>query len=206
MDNEILQEEQPSTEQTTVLNATEEKSVASDEGSSQYDTADCGKFKNSKALLEAYNSLQAEFTKKCQKLSEFEKTKVLEQTPEFQDERLEKFLSANHDIGSYKDEFQSFVKAEQNEIGSMEGEWAKFVLAKLSSFDEGYAEDPIVQKYIFQDEKIRNKIIQNYISELNHHKPPVVMTSQSGQRVAEQKPAAPSTLTEAKKLVEEMFS
>ncbi len=31
-----------------------------------------GKFKSTKALLEAYNSLEAEFTKRCQKIKEYE--------------------------------------------------------------------------------------------------------------------------------------
>ena len=35
-----------------------------------------GKFNSPESLLEAYNNLQREFTKKCQKLSEFEKQKT----------------------------------------------------------------------------------------------------------------------------------
>ena len=37
-----------------------------------------GKFKDANSLLTAYNNLQAEFTKKCQKLSELEKEKLQE--------------------------------------------------------------------------------------------------------------------------------
>ena len=38
------------------------------------ETADgsIGKFKNTESLLNAYNNLQAEFTRKCQRLAEFE--------------------------------------------------------------------------------------------------------------------------------------
>ena len=35
-----------------------------------------GKFSSPESLLEAYNNLQREFTKKCQKLSEYEKQNV----------------------------------------------------------------------------------------------------------------------------------
>ncbi|MBR1984914.1 MAG: hypothetical protein IKA31_04150, partial [Clostridia bacterium] len=38
-----------------------------------------GKFKDAESLLTAYNNLQAEFTRKCQKLKEFEKNEM--QTP-----------------------------------------------------------------------------------------------------------------------------
>lgn len=207
MDKEFLEEEQPVTEQAEVLNVTEDESVDSRQGSSESGTDEpVGKFKNTQALLDAYNSLQAEFTKKCQKLSELEKEKTLKQSPEEKDQRLEKFLSANRDALSYKDEFKSFLEEEQTDIGSLDGAWAKFVLSKLSTDDEKYVDEPIVSKYIFQDENVRNKIIENYIKELNFKRPPVIMSNQSGQRVAEQKPATPTSLSEAKKLVEDMFS
>lgn len=207
MENEIIQEEQPITEQTEVLNVTDGESVDSCEGSSSLDTeSSLGKFKSAQALLDAYNSLQAEFTKKCQKLSEMEKEKTMEQSQEKKDERLQAFLSSNQDALSYKDEFCEFVKNEQNDSSSYDGVWAKFVLKKLSQNEENYVEEPIAQKYIFKDENVRNKIIENYIKELNHFKSPVIMSRNSGQSVAEQKPATPTSLKEAKKLVEELFS
>jgi len=207
MENEIIQEEQPITEQANVLNVTEEKSVDSCEGSSCLDTeGSIGKFKSAQALLDAYNSLQAEFTKKCQKLSEMEKEKTIEQSQEKKDERLQAFLSSNQDAYSYKEEFSEFVKNEESDSSSYDGAWAKFVLSKLSQNEDGYVDEPIAQKYIFKDENVRNKIIENYIKELNHLKPPVIMSRNSGQNVAEQKPATPTSLKEAKKLVEELFS
>ena len=207
MEKEYIQEEQPITEQAEVLNVTDEKSADSCEGSSCFDANEpIGKFKNAQALFDAYNNLQAEFTKKCQKLSELEKEKTLEQTQEKKDERFNEFLSSNSDALLYKDEFSSYLNNEQKEIGSLDGAWAKFVLSKLSTMEDNYADEPIVNKYIFKDENVRNKIIENYIKELNHNKPPVIMSKQNGVAVAEQKPATPTTLTEAKKLVENMFS
>ena len=207
MENEIIQEEQPITEQANVLNATDVKSADSCEGSSCLtEENSLGKFKSPQALLDAYNSLQAEFTKKCQKLSEMEKEKTQEQSQEKKDERLQAFLSSNKDALSYKDEFCEFVKKEQNDMDSFDGVWAKFVLSKLSKNEDSYVDEPIVNKYIFKDENVRNKIIENYIKELNYFKPPVIMSRNSGQSVAEQKPATPTSLKEAKKIVEEMFS
>lgn len=39
-----------------------------------------GKFKDAKALLEAYNSLEAEFTKRCQRIKELEATGTVDKT------------------------------------------------------------------------------------------------------------------------------
>ena len=207
MEKEILEEEQPMTEQTDVSNETIDESVASCQGSSSFDTDEpIGKFKTTSALLDAYNALQAEFTKKCQKISELEKEKTSKETQEGKDERLGKFLSANRDAQEYKDEFKAFLENEQSDDGSLDGVWAKFVLSKLTSDEDAYLSEPIVKKYIFEDENVRNKILENYIKELNFKKPPVMISNQSGQRVAEQKPATPTSLKEAKQLVEDMFS
>ena len=47
-----------------------------------FDNTTIGKFKDAKSLLEAYNNLQSEFTRKCQKLSELEKQIESEQEKE----------------------------------------------------------------------------------------------------------------------------
>ena len=70
---EELKREQPIMEPTTALNGADENSVASEIGSQR---ADLGKFKNVNDLLDAYNNLQSEFTRKCQLLKSFEKDKT----------------------------------------------------------------------------------------------------------------------------------
>jgi len=207
MEDVEMKEEQPIAEQANVSSETNFESADSCEGSSSCDTnVSLGKFKSTEALLDAYNSLQAEFTKKCQKISELEREKTFKESPEAKNERLDMFLSKNRDALSCKEEFTAFLDKEEDNSDSMDGVWAKFVLSKLSSSDENYGKDPIVDKYIFQDEFVRNKILENYIKELNYKKPPVIMRAQSDGVVAEQKPATPSTLGEAKKIVEDMFS
>ena len=62
--------EQPTVEPATALNLAD-TSVVSDVGSQNL-----GKFKDAGALLEAYNNLQSEFTRKCQLLKSLQKDKV----------------------------------------------------------------------------------------------------------------------------------
>ena len=47
--------------------------TGSDLGTNSVEGSPLGKFKSSEKLLDAYNELQSEFTRKCQKLSETEK-------------------------------------------------------------------------------------------------------------------------------------
>lgn len=49
-----------------------ENSVSEENATSISQSGSTGKFKDTQSLLNAYNNLQAEFTRKCQKLSELE--------------------------------------------------------------------------------------------------------------------------------------
>ena len=50
------------------------------------------------------------------------------------------------------------------------------------------------------------KDFENYLKELSNSKPPIVISSQGGERVSGVVPDAPKTLQDAKKLVDKMFS
>ena len=55
-------------------------------------------------------------------------------------------------------------------------------------------------------ENIRNKIINDYFINLNKSQPPIVISSQSGERLSGVQPDSPKTLAEAKKQLEKLFS
>ncbi len=61
--------EKPNNEQTE-LNV--QPAVAEEKDGTKQEQVSLGKFKNVEALLSAYNSLEAEFTKRCQKIKELE--------------------------------------------------------------------------------------------------------------------------------------
>lgn len=209
MNNEEIWE-QPELEPADVLNKTNDKSVESESGSQNNDTESksLGKFKSAEDLLNAYNNLQAEFTRKCQKLSEFEKDKTSEKTlsEEEIDDKLSKFLSKNTDAKEYSDELKQIVKSSETGDDPFENAWAKIIIEKLASKSTQKASDPLIKKYVFGDEELRNHVIECYIKDLNANKPPILLSSESGQRATRLDPVAPSSLKDAKKLVEDMFS
>ncbi|MBP5686561.1 MAG: hypothetical protein J6W87_02110 [Clostridia bacterium] len=59
--------------ETLNLNAEEATSEAKESAVSAEETDRLGKFKDANSLLKAYDSLQSEFTKRCQKIKELEK-------------------------------------------------------------------------------------------------------------------------------------
>lgn len=62
--------ENKANEQTNVISA--QTAAAEKEKGATMTEVSLGKFKDANALLEAYNSLQSEFTKRCQKIKELE--------------------------------------------------------------------------------------------------------------------------------------
>lgn len=67
--------EQPTMEPANTLNKVDDKSAVSEVGSQ----GQLGKFKDVDALLNAYNNLEAEFTRKCQLLKSLQQEKVDEE-------------------------------------------------------------------------------------------------------------------------------
>ena len=223
--------EQPNSEPAIALNPAEENSVVSEIGSQELDL---GKFKNAKALLDAYNNLQAEFTKKSQQLSKLKQDKIAEnqnneevqksdnlpedaenlqkniekidendKLEENIDEDLSLFLQKNCEAESFSDEIKSqYLDKNQNPF---ERAWASVIMSHLKTSDDKVS-DPIINQYILNDEKVKNKIIENYLNELSSSRPPVMMSSQSGERLSEVKSDSPTTLEEAKIMVGKMFS
>ena len=190
--------EQPVEEPTNVSIETQEESVVSEAGSLQEvrqatsPEQNFGKFKSAQDLLEAYTSLEAEFTKKCQLLSQFEKEKTRKQVG------FDEFLKQNDDAKLFSQEIQNAVDG----TNPYESAWAKVILSHLSSPSE---DDPIFNRYVLENNEIEHKIVENYLNALKKQKTPIVISSQSGQRVSSTLDT-PKTLLEANKLVEKMFS
>ena len=210
--------EQPVIMPATALDKAEDNEVMSETGSQQ---ADLGKFKNVQALMDAYQSLQSEFTKKCQLLSQYQKDKTLQTQDEQKDEKkveeapqendgfnqevFKQFLEDNGEAKEYEEEIlQRFQTSSKVQHSPYEVAWARVVLNHLKQGDK--LSDPIINQYVLSDENVKNKIIENYIEGITKSKPPITISSREGSRVSSVKPDTPKTLADAKRLVDKMFS
>lgn len=187
-------------------------------------TGSLGKFKSVQALMDAYENLQSEFTKKCQLLSSYQKDKTVvaeenqnndveetdkvfkeEEKVGFSQEAFAQFLRDNGEAEGYRNEIEErFGKIAPQEKSPYEIAWASVLLSHLKEGDK--LSDPIINQYVLSDENVKNKIIENYLSQVRKSKPPITMSSSIGERVASVVPERPKTLAEAKTLVDKMFS
>lgn len=205
--------EQPIEEPVDALNKANEQSTVSEVGSQ---TLELGKFKSVEALLDAYNNLQSEFTKKCQMLSQIQKDKldlidenlkrndnIIENQEEENEDQLNTFLSQNDEAKSFVDEIKTYIN--QNNVSPYQVAWANVVLSHLKDNDNK-TNDPIINQYVLSDSNVKNKIIEDYIKNLQQSKPPITISSKSGERLSSVIPDSPKTLEEAKNITLGMFS
>ena len=167
-----------------------------------------GKFKNVEALLDAYNNLEKEFTKKSQRLAEFEKDKM-EEEKELDsqvDNKLKTFLSSNGEANSYSEELKKRV-LENESLKKMDDPfsyvWAEMIFEKLKGSSETDGE---VANYVLGNEKLKNIVLEKYVNQLTENKSPIKISS-AGKRVAiSTATQKPQNLKDAKDYLKNLFS
>ena len=196
--------------------------VATDieKGTISNDGSPLGKFKDTQSLLGAYNELQSEFTRKCQKLSEVEKKLqegvVANDTSRIGNDDLKEF-AWNKNIGEFLQSHKNasnLVEEITNEIikdkalreceDGLEKAYMRVVENKYIPHDELVKDQNFLDKYIYSNEEIKNKIIKEYVSSLKNSQSPITIGNSSYDKgVASSQKI--SNLNEAKKFVENMF-
>lgn len=206
MENEEIVGEQPEIDEGSPLENFEQTECESEQSEAERGVP-IGKFKSVEDLYHAYNSLQSEFTKKCQKLAEIEKDKTPVPSQEDLESGLKAFLLENQDALFYEDELRGRVFADEK-LKTLEKPfdkmWAQMLFEKLKCPDK--TTEPMVQNLILKDEKIKDLVIQNYVRGLEANQAPVVFASETGERVAGVATSKPDTFEKAKQVALDLLS
>ena len=167
-----------------------------------------GKFKSVEALLDAYNNLEKEFTKKSQRLSQLEKDKTVEEENlnKELDKKFHTFLSSNLEAESFGDELKEKVQSDDN-LKKMDDPfgyvWAEMIFEKLKNPNQ---DEKVLNNYILKNESLKNMVIENYVNQLTENKSPIKISS-SGKRVGTTvSTQKPETLKDAKKFLLDLLS
>ena len=166
-----------------------------------------GKFKDAQTLLEAYNSLQAEFTRKSQKLAEIQKQ--MEENAVFsKSDSLENILTNATDLEKYKKEVTEIL---DNDIELSNLPNKNFVAVKIIKEAERKTADTLnnqdfIDKYIQNNNTIKDKIISEYLSTLNETQaPPKVISGNSSNIYFSPSLDMPKTLKDASEILTKML-
>lgn len=181
---------------------TEPENKAENSDSSMY-----GKFKDAQTLLEAYNSLQAEFTRKSQKLAEFQK-KQNEFADFSNNDLLENVLDDSVDKEKYKKEVTEILENNE-EISSLPNKNQiafKIIKEAERKTAETLNNHDFIDKYIESNENIKEKIISNYLSSLNNiQSAPKVISGNSSNIYFSPSLELPKTLKDAGDILTKML-
>ncbi len=166
-----------------------------------------GKFKDAQTLLDAYNSLEAEFTRKSQKLAEFQK-KYEENALFSNNDSLENILGDSADLEKYKKEVAEIIDND-NELSNLPNK--NLVALKIIKEAERRTADKLnnseyVDKYIETNDKVKEKIISNYLSSLNETpSAPKVISGNSSNIYFSPSLNMPKTLKDAGEILSKML-
>ena len=194
-----------------------------------------GKFKDAESLYSAYNNLQAEFTRKCQKLSELEKLKQESQTENstsdlgqkeqsetspcetdqkavFEQEnwqtKVANFLETHENAKQFASEISEYILKNpelKTDKNALDIAWAKVVSEKYQTPEKLLGDDKFVEQYIMQNDQIKQKVLSLYLKDIESKKLPPFVTSTTGGNITFQTERKATTLNEAKQLVEAML-
>lgn len=215
LENEIINGEQPNDQ---VVHAME----MGKEGTNDQEGSPLGKFKDTKKLLGAYNELQSEFTRKCQKLSEVQKQ--LEEQNQSQNGTAEIENNSKEKEFAWSNKLENFLQMHKNASGLVEDITNEIIndndlkdsedaleKAYMRVMEKNYEpqenlakNEEFLNKYIYSNEEIKDKIIKDYVSSLQDIKSPIQVTSM-GQIGSIASTPKFENLTDANKYVENMF-
>ena len=207
-----------------------------------------GKFKDAKTLLEAYNNLQSEFTRKSQRLAILEKqlednkiinnseSSVIEvknetntqnklnnfsndyslkdnlnkditsEVASVKNETIDDFVSRNSDSEKYKKMLTEIAGSDALSNLPNKYQLAYDVIKVAESKIAEKLNDPtFVDKLIADNEMVKSKVITNYLSNLNNHSAPSVMSGASPSVYFSPSSGAPKTIREAGELFSKML-
>jgi hypothetical protein len=190
------------------------------EGTEMQNGSPLGKFKDSAKLLNAYNELQSEFTRKCQRLSDAEK-KLQEMTLENEasknKEDFKNEFAWNKNIGEFLQSHKNasdLVEEIANELvnddclkvseDGLEKAYMRVIEKKFVPHNELVNDQEFLEKFIYSNDNIKNKIIKEYVSSLQSHKNPITISNEGFSRGIAASTKFES-LDDARKYVENMF-
>lgn len=168
------------------------------------------KFKSLDELEKAYVNLEKEFTKKCQALNKLKEDfdnvsskQSLEQTPEFSQAKLEQskneFFEKNPTAKEFADEILSAYDSDKSsdELDPLEKAYEKVKANHFRTNQELMQDENFVENYVLNNSQVRDRIINDYLSNIMSNKTTPLMSNFSGGSVMITPKSKPSSIKEA---------
>ena len=173
-----------------------------------------GKFNSLESLVDAYNSLQAEFTRRCQKVKELEReietSKANEQANvnSLEEGVLREKEAILEVFPQTKDMVESLVEIAEkngdNQNGRLYRAYAEILLKEKEESEKKYNSLKYLTEQVESNQNLYESVIRSYLNRINNQTPSLHLTSGNGTAFITP-PSKPKTITEAGNLAKEIL-
>ena len=174
---------------------------------------DFGKFSTAEELVSAYNSLESEFTRRCQKLKELEREnerlKKLEQP--VKDSEKEVFQRGKAFRDKYPDAenllpslYDLAAKSGDEAEGFLERAYVNYLKGELENQKSYYSSNSYILEKAYENQAVKDGIIREYLVGVDNSKPTVGRFKGNGESIITP-PSNPKTLSEANRIASIIF-
>lgn len=158
-----------------------------------------GKFKDAESLMKAYSNLEAEFTKKSQKLAMLESEKQNEAALQNKKAEIERkvddFVTKFEKIKPFSGALKESLM--QNDNLTLEQEALNIIYNNYKTADDFVNDKQFLNNFIFSNKEIKDAIIKEYLSNITQNLP---IKTNFNANISLTPPTMPQTIKEAGKL------
>lgn len=205
--------EQEIGEQPQEISATA-NDLANPERAEKVPSGSLGKFKDAESLLSAYNNLQAEFTRKCQALSQLQKEDAdnEQSSPAYLkedwNEKVYEFLEKNQEAKPFAKEISQTILNDESISKSddpLSLAWSKIAMKNYKPPQMAIEDDDFISNVVLKSTKVKDAVLKHFTQQVQNITPPNFINSSSGGNIGSMKMHTPSNLTEAKEMARRFF-
>ena len=165
-----------------------------------------GKFKDAKSLLSAYNSLQAEFTRRCQRVKELQREVDRINNINVNDNAFKNLsngeIGVNESVNNSLTDAEALIMAKRNGNSKIQAEQLNGGNNDLNFDSENSINNSSNLTALPND--IKQKIIREYLNDIENLKPSVTLMSGNGNAIVVP-PSKPKSVAEAGELARHIF-
>lgn len=210
-----INEEQLLENQNANLDAVEHNDnveVENNMGKTEFSGSSTKKFKNVEALSKAYENLEKEFTKKCQKLNELISENNKEELPQYKREdwlqKVSNFIAENKFAKDYTKQIADILLEDESlakKEDALSLAYSKVLNNNLKTKEELVEDEDFLNQFVYKNEKIKNKIIEEYLLEINNNQSVPLISNLRGTSSVSSPKFKPRNLKEAGRFAEQIL-
>lgn len=188
------------------------KEINNETGDIEFSGSSTKKFKSVEALSKAYENLEKEFTKKCQKLNELISENNTQVLPQYKKEdwlvKVSNFIAENKHAKDYTKQIADILLQDETlakKEDALSIAYSKVLNENFKTKEELAEDEDFLNQFVYKNEKIKNKIIEDYLLDVNKNQSVPLISMVRGTSSVSSPKFMPKSLKEAGRFAEQIL-